>query len=407
MTFPREYTAIKVEQPFGIFYVVSMKAKDLLKVQFSDALRYDENKNLIGSQRKLDEKKRVKEIRNYINGDDTAFPNSIIVSANYTEEGLIEDKYDYRWRIEEKNGGLVLTIPTEKKLAAIIDGQHRVNGFENANDQRKEEMELLVVVYLDLPNPYQAYLFAKINYYQKAVEKSLALEQFGFLTEVKPAESWSPELLAVHLSKRLNFEDDSPFYNHIKVAPQNDEFLLEYSPKEMDWLVSTATIVEGILKLISTNPREDNNALREMDPKERKRKKINRVDHSPLREFYLSTNDVFIYKTILNFFTAVNKDLFQKNKNSRSYIKKTVGIQALFDVLREILNERLNKDKDISTTYFEKFTKEIDDINFESNFFTASGIGRSRIRNIILIRLGFKDLTQVRSDHEQYYHLLE
>lgn len=400
-----KYPALEVKQPFGTFYVISMKAKDLLLVQFSDVLRYDENRKLTGSQRKLDLKKRVKDITSYINGDDTAFPNSIIVSANYTEQGLIEDDDDLRWRIEDEKGQPVIIIPSDKKLAAVIDGQHRINGFEKSDDARKD-MELIVVVYLDLPNPYQAYLFATINYHQKPVDKSLALEQFGFLTEIKPPKSWSPELLAVYLSKRLNFEGDSPFYNHIKVAPQNDEFLLEFNPKKMDWLISSATVVDGILRLISSNPREDNNRLRKMEPSERSRIAIGRDDSSPLREFYLTTNDVFIYTAVFNFFTVVNEKMIKPNVGRNSYIKKTVGIQALFDVLKEILNERLEDDKNISIKYFEKFVDDFSSLDFESNFFTASGIGKSRIKTIILISLGFKDINSVRSDREEYYRLL-
>ena len=401
-----KYPALKVKQPFGTFYVISMKARDLLLVQFSDALRYNEQKNLIGSQRKLDEKKRVKDITSYINGDDTAFPNSIIVSANYTQEGLIEDDDDLRWRIDDTNGYPELVIPSEKKLAVVIDGQHRINGFAKADDRRKD-MELIVVVYLDLPNPYQAYLFATINYYQKPVDKSLALEQFGFLTEIKPPETWSPELLAVHLSKRLNLEKDSPFYNHIKVAPQNDEFLLEYKPKDMDWLISSATVVDGILKLISTNPREDNNELRKMDPHERNRSSIEREDSAPLREFYLTTNDVFIYKTVFNFYEAVKNKIFATNSDRNSYIKKTVGIQALFEVLKEILQERLDDDRNISVDYFEKMVDKFSSINFGDNFFTASGIGKSRMKNLILLSLGFKKLDDIKSYNEEYIRLLK
>ncbi|UPT70964.1 MAG: DGQHR domain-containing protein [Flavobacterium sp. JAD_PAG50586_2] len=282
MSFPKKYPALKVKQPFGEFYITSIPAIDVLDFTFSDELRYNEDKELMGSQRKLDEKNRVKSITDYINGNDTAFPNSIILAANYNENGLIEEDENIRWKlsatdIEEgqdvifpENKLYFIEVPTKLKLAAIVDGQHRVNGFKNATDERKEQLELLVAVYFDLPNPYQAYLFATINYNQKPVDKSLALEQFGYLTQLAPAETWSPELLAVYLSKRFNIEDDSPFFNHIRVAPQNDEFLLTIDSKDVDWIISTATIVDGILKLITTNPKKDSDELRRMDSKEKR-----------------------------------------------------------------------------------------------------------------------------------------
>src|SRR5690554_2053485 len=126
MSYPKKYNALKVSQPFGEFFVISIKAIDLLEVTFSDVLRYNEDGSLSGSQRLLDEKKRLKEISDYIDSQDLAFPNSIIIAANYNEEGFIvnddEDK-DIRWSFDEKSKGIYeITIPSSAKIAAIIDG---------------------------------------------------------------------------------------------------------------------------------------------------------------------------------------------------------------------------------------------------------------------------------------------
>ncbi|CAM1374629.1 DGQHR domain-containing protein [Tenacibaculum xiamenense] len=409
MGYPKKIKAIKVKQPFGDFYVCSLSAKDIIDLSFSDPLRYDENKNLKGSQRKLDEKGRVKSITSYINGNDTAFPNSIIVSANYNKKGLIEENEDLTWKFSPLEGNDIyeITIPTSTKLAAIIDGQHRVNGFKKASIQRQEEMELLVAIYFDLPNPYQAYLFATINYNQKPVDKSLALEQFGYFTEITESYTWSPELLAVHLSKKLNIENGSPFFNHIKVAPQNDDFLLSTNPKEIDWVVSTATIVDGVLKLISTNPKEDSNELRRLDEKDRNRNQIKRKDTTPLRNFYLKNNDLFIYKIIFNFFKVIENELFKPAIGKTSYIKKTIGIQALFVVLKEILNMNLETDKNISQDYYKSYINKFKNVDFSDNFYTASGIGKSRIQNTILLSLGLKTFDQIKNkDHISEYKRL-
>ena len=173
----RIYSALKVHQPFGDLFVISIKAKDLLEVTFSDTLRYDEDKNLKGSQRKLDTQKRVGEITDYINTDELAFPNSIILACNYNEDGFIEDDQSLRWNLkEDKTCGIwKIEIPTTKKLASIIDGQHRLNGFLNATSERNEETELVVSIYFNLPSPYQAYLYTKINANKKPVDRSLAL----------------------------------------------------------------------------------------------------------------------------------------------------------------------------------------------------------------------------------------
>ena len=400
--------ALRVNQPFGEFFIISISAKDLLDVTFSDVLRYDDEKKLRGSQRLLEEKKRIVEIRDYINSQDLAFPNSIIISANFNEAGFIEDDDNIKWKIHKSNDDVYkIEIPSKKKLAAIIDGQHRLKGFEYASDVRKNT-ELLVSVYFDLPTPYQAYLFATINYNQKPVNKSLALEQFGYLTDLTPAVGWSPELLSVYLTRNINQDRDSSFFNHIKVAPQNDDFLFEISQKEQDWLVSTATVVDGFLKLITKNPKFDSNQLSQYVLNDRHRSKLTHKDTSPLRNFYLENNDLFIYKTVVNFFNAAEEELFLKIKyKSNSFITKTVGIQALFYVLKVILKDKLKTDKNISVEYFKQFLTNSNNIDFNDNFFTASGIGKSRIQNIILIAAGLKNINDInQQDIDTYKYLL-
>lgn len=410
MDYPKKYNALRVQQPFGEFFVISIKAHDLLEISFSDVLRYKEDGTLRGSQRELDEKKRVKEISAYINSQDLAFPNSIIIAANYNEDGFIEEKEKLTWKLINKSDNIYeIIVPTNYKLASIIDGQHRLNGFKEATSDRKKNTDLLVAIYFDLPSPYQAYLFASINYNQKPVSKSLALEQFGYLTEITPADSWSPELLSVYLSRQLNLDKDSNFFNHIKVAPQNDEFLLTIDPKDQSWLISSATVVDGILKLITTNPKRDSNILNNLEIKDRKRELlINVFDKTPLRSFYLSNNDIFIYKAVINFFNAVEFMIF-KHVPDTSYIKKTVGIQALFGILKEILANKLEIDKNISIDYFSQFVNKFSKVDFSDNFYTASGLGKSRIQNSILIVLGYKTFSDIKNeiDRENYKRILK
>src|SRR5690606_36068339 len=161
---------------------------------------------------------------------------------------------------------------------------------------------------------------------------------------------------------------------------------------------STATVVDGILKLITSNPKRDSNKLNSFQVKERKRE-ILEIDNTPLRKFYLENNDLFIYKTIVNYFNAVEKEIFV-NASITSFIKKTIGIQALFSVLKTILSENLQKDKNISEEYFKQIVSSFKHIDFSDNFFTASGIGKSRIQNTILILLNYKGFNEIRKKEE-------
>lgn len=196
-----ELYALKITQPLSDFYITSIKAKNLIDISFSEQLQYiDDTGKLHGNQRKIDSK-RLSEIGRYIDSVEMSFPNSIIIAANYNEEGKIIDDESIRWDFVHVEKNLYkIFIPSNAKLAAIIDGQHRLNGFEEKyiTDQTRLEVELPCSIFFDLPNSYQAFLFATINGNQKRVDKSLALEQFGFNVEDEPQNSWTPEKLAVY-----------------------------------------------------------------------------------------------------------------------------------------------------------------------------------------------------------------
>ena len=64
-------------------------------------------------------------------------------------------------------------------------------------------------------------------------------------------KSWPSFLL------KLNTEVDSPLYRRILVAAENDFAISRAEAKaENRWMISTATIVDGITRLISTSPKK-------------------------------------------------------------------------------------------------------------------------------------------------------
>lgn len=383
---------IEINQSFGTFYLIKLKAKDLLELAFTDPIRYEGNE-LKGNQRLLDEKKRIKEIKEYVEGVDASFPNTIIISANYDVNGLNCDDEELRWKIE----GEKLIIPTSKKLASIIDGQHRLFGFKDSNEVAKE-MELACSVYLDLPNPLQAFLFATINSTQKKVDKSLAYEQFGFNIDSEDSSSWSPDKLAIALYKKFNDESDSPFYRHIKIAPQIDE-ILRKELKGQKWLISTATIVDGIIRLIASNPKNDKSQLQKFEISERKRSLLIN-DASPFRALYLDNEDIVIYKIVYNFFKAAEIILFE-NAPANSSIIKTIGIQGLFDSLRKIslidlkLNQNVINKIDFSQDRYKAMLEKVVNVDFTDTLYQFSAVGRANVAETILFANGIIETPKI------------
>lgn len=399
--FPIEVKALRVTQPLGEYYVAVLPANVLLKVAFSDVLSArigddDQSYELEGTQR-LVQKQRLQSITDYINRTDAAFPNAVIVAANFRQEdGLIEEgKSDSteraiaenrRWTVEARDDGCcVLRIPTPSKLAAIIDGQHRLYAFTNARSERLK-MDLVCSIFLDLPKPYQAQLFATINSTQKRVDKSLTYELFGYNIEEEDERFWSPDKLAVFLTRKLGTDPASPLKGKIVIAPQKDDALAHLG-QDASWKVSTAVVVEGIMRLYTSNPKKDTTNLLDGKRKERPALKDMRKDESPLREAYLITQDKVIYTMTLNFLLACDQ-VFWRRAQVNSYISKTVGIQALFDILRMIAGDSYHS-QNISTNYFINRFGVAQDIDFSTDTYrNASGSGRTTIKNALASAMG-------------------
>lgn len=397
MKFPMEVMALRVEQPIGLYYIAVLPARVLLEVAFSDVLSAsldEENEcyELDGTQR-LVQPKRLQLIADYINRADAAFPNSIILAANYRkDDGLLEDDeadgdeattdggVSARWSVADHDGYSILTIPSKQKLAAIIDGQHRLFAFAQAKPARLD-MNLICSVFLDLPKPFQAHLFATINSTQKPVDKSLTYELFGYNVEEEDEIYWSPDKLAVFLTRKLGTDESSALKGRIVIAPKKDEALSRLT-KGAKWKVSTAVVVEGIMRLITTNPKKDTTNLLEGSKKKRNELSEVRKDKSPLRNVYLNSGDAIIYTMTMNYLSAC-EEVFWDDAPGGSFITKTVGVQALFDILRGLAKEAYDV-RNISTAYFVEKLKPAGDIDFSSEAFrNASGSGRSAIRKAI------------------------
>ena len=411
INFPYNAKALRVDQRLGEFYVTVLPAELLLQVAASDRMSAIMNSDgsgyyLEGTQRLIQDR-RLNEIGNYINRADAAFPNSIILAANYNlesgfDQGEIEDmqfeEYELDtpvstkvWTVQEMEGGdLHLNIPTNEKLAAVIDGQHRLFAFTKTDLDTIRSMDLLCSVYIDLPKSLQAQIFATINSTQKRVDRSLTYELFGYNVSDEDEEYWTPDKLAVFFTRKLSTDTNSPLRSRIVVAPKRDQELQRIA-SEADWQVSTAVIVDGILRLFSSNPKRDSNFMRKDKPKKRIYLEDGPRDRSPMRGIFLNGNDELIYTTVFNYIKACDA-VFWKNADSDSFITKTIGVQATFDILRKIVNRAL-EDKNISVNYFLEKIQEAGDIDFSGDEFRKpSGSGRTYIRKAIEKAIGIEKI---------------
>ena len=260
-------------------------------------------------------------------------------------------------------------------------------------------MPLVCSVFLDLPNPYQAYLFATVNFNQKKVDRSLVFELFGFDTEDDPPETWTPEKTAVFLTRRLNMDSESPLKGRIVVAAQDDENLT-VGEQRADWAVSTATVVDGLLRLFSRKPKQDRSAMFKKRRGARSRRDL-ADDGTPARGMYLETNDKAIYVLARNFLVAVNA-VFWRTADKDSSLTRTVGVQAFCDIMFMVAKAAIESRK-LGVDYFSDIVAPAREIDFADSFFETSGKGRTRIKNTLAVAMNLTTLAGLpEGDRERY-----
>lgn len=375
--------AIVISQPVGDFFLCSIPAATLLKVTYSIPATMKRESGMFSSifgNQRIQSKVRAKQIGAYIDEDESTFPNTIILSANYLEDGSYAEDESKRWHATMGGDGCFnLTIPSDIRMASIIDGQHRLEGFRHISKESRLDMGLPCAVFINLPREYQARIFATININQKRVDKSLAYELFGYDLNESNADKWPPDMLGVYLARVLEGKQDSPFKGHVRLAlleEKNESIVI--SDEENKWEVSVACIVEGITRLISEKPVVDRSALASGKINDRS---LLPEDGAPLRRLYIDGKDKTLLELITAYFCVV-EELLWKGQKEKSFIMRTVGVLALFDLMREALKENKLFIDDMHTSS-RALLKKAQGIDFSDDYFHASGAGRVRIRNVL------------------------
>jgi DGQHR domain-containing protein len=179
------YTAVLLTQGRHRFYTLAMPSEILAETCMVEP-RFENPKD--GFQRMLDEK-RAKEIAGYIDSGLGTIPSSIILSAQPDAE------------LQYVRKARTIRFKKTPRSFLIIDGQHRVYGFQLA----KETLRVPVVIYNKLTRAEECRLFMDINTKQRPVPPELLLD----IKRLAETES-DVEALLRDAFDSFNQETDSP-----------------------------------------------------------------------------------------------------------------------------------------------------------------------------------------------------
>lgn len=339
---------LEVKQPVGDFYLGVIEARDLVAISFSDIRRTDgrDLERYIGIQRDLSEG-RVSEIKKYVRNVDACFPTGIILS--------ISNEHVELTRTPE--GQLALAINRDSAIAKIIDGQHRIAGFEGFDG---EPFYLNVTIFIDMVLEDQAMIFATINLKQTKVTKSLASDLYEF------AEARSPQKTGHNIAKLMNFKKGSPLEKFIKILGKSTGQELES--------ITQSTFVDRLMKLISKEPMQDKDLIkRGRTParavKDEQRKLL-------FRNLFIDGKDAEITMVLWEYFSAI-KDRWPTawvDRSRGAILGRTTGFAALLRLLPEIVVRITASplDRDSSIIDKDEFLNLLNLININDDEFVST-----------------------------------
>lgn len=380
---------LEVTQPIETFYVGKIAWQDLLKIARKDIERIRQEgegsiDGYLGIQRELS-KKRLAEISEYVSYNDATFPSSIVISIESTYYNETTNEVEENI-ISFENG--VLELREDTKIAKIIDGQHRVFGLEKyavENGLFKDELkfELILTIFVDIDEEYQANIFSTINKAQTKVNKSHVYDLYSF------SKTRSPQRTVHNIVKLLNEEAESPFYHLIKRLGKAD-FKNE--------TIAQATLADCIIKYISDNPPRDRNILR----KGERLSIVEGLDNQRyfFRNWFIKEEDVKIAKLLWNYFEAIKRKWALAWGNSEFILTKSTGVIAFMRFLKDLI-DLMGLDKLISVEDFEGILKriEIKDSELINTNYQSGGVGQSSLYKDLINSLKDSEISICNKNH--------
>ena len=369
----------QISQPVGDYYIGVMRADHLLSVCKFDYRRMQYGSGYIdflGIQRELN-KKRIKDIKQYVGTMDACFPTSIVISidekcARLDETDVVGAKllriFEY---VDEQVPELSIRL---EEVASIIDGQHRLKGLEEAH---KDDFEVPVSIFIGADDATEAMIFSIVNLAQTKVNRSLVYDLFSL------ASTRSPEKTCHEIVVALDRMEESPFQNRIKrlgVATEG----------RFGETLSQATVVKGILPYITNDPLADRDRGKRFgfwDPSLAQdfQKRI-------FYEFFRRNEDVKILDNLLNYFNAIRArwPVAWARTGAGNIINRTNGFNGFSRFLRFAYLDCTSEPTVVSQAEFAAIFERVQlrDEDFNPNRFLPGTSGSTLLFNTLMEQSG-------------------
>lgn len=335
-------------QPIGNLYVAKIDAIDLLNMSTVDRRHIDEDDEILGIQRPLRQDK-VNEIKKYLSTQKATFPNSIIV--NVKKEYVV------------KQSETELEIEYREDAFTIIDGQHRLYGFEGYNGSK---FELILTIFIGLEVQLQSEVFSIINSQQTKVDPSLNIN-----LELQNKYD-NPQKKIVQIAQTFNSDPKSAWFQQIRMLGS-----------QSNGIISLASFVRPIFNL--TYPEklwiEIKNRLFSSYPSFPDFTDLHvDLDRYPFWNFYVQQETHIIYRILSNYFNSL-KEVFKYDwLNDNSILNKTTGYNAIIKLLVRTLPIGIDKG-DLSEAMFVELLSPLSNLSgsMTSEIYGSSGLYSSNL----------------------------
>lgn len=342
---------IKASQRIGDFYVGVVPYKDLYEMSTVDIRHITEDDEVVGIQREIRDEK-VRSIKKYLTTVNASFPNSIILNVNNENVVTVSDDE--------------IVLRKKDDTFTIIDGQHRLKGFEDYTDY---PFDLIVTIFINLDLSKQAELFSTINSQQTKVDPSLNIN-----LELSRKE-YMPTKMLVEIAQAFNADKESPWYNRIKMINGRDNGVISLSAF-VSPLVDLTFPEKDYVEILNKFS-ENDGSFPSFDESKYK------MERYVFWCFYANHDVSTVYKILYNYFIAMSTVLEKDWKENNSLLLKTTGYNAMIRLFKFLVPTCV-RDYNFSKQFFMDKLSPLSELSGtinSDNYGTSGGYASGQLYN--------------------------